>query len=141
MTNGIMKTQKFFRCSHCGNLISNLIDSGVRIVCCGEPMEELVPNTVEASVEKHIPVISKADCGFKVQVGSLPHPMTPEHHISFVYVKNENGGQRHNLSDKPETEFCSCKDKPVAIFAYCNLHGLWMKEIKEEDSGCSCCND
>jgi superoxide reductase len=101
-------------------------------------MEELVPNTVEASSEKHIPVIGKAEaeCGFKVQVGSDAHPMTPEHYIAFIYVQTLNGGQMLNISDKPEAEFCSCKDKPVAVFAYCNLHGLWLADIKAD---CKCC--
>ena len=138
--NNTMKTpQFFFRCNHCGNLIATFINSGVRPVCCGEPMEELLPNTVEASTEKHLPVFSKAECGFTVHVGSDPHPMTPEHHITFVYVRTENGGQWRELGDKPEAEFCACKDRPVALFAYCNLHGLWMTEIQEDC--CCCCNE
>jgi superoxide reductase len=127
--NAMTTTQKFFLCNHCGNLISHLIDSGVGVVCCGEKMEELIPNTFNASVERHTPAVSKTDCGIKVQVGSALHPMTPEHHISFVYVKTDKGGRRFNLGDSPEVEFCTCTETPLAVFAYCNLHGMWMVEL------------
>ena len=79
---------KFFKCRHCGNVIEKVVDSGVPVVCCGEKMEELIPNTVEASGEKHIPVVSVVDdCHIKVEVGSVAHPMLTEHHIAFVYVE------------------------------------------------------
>ncbi len=121
---------KFFKCKHCGNVIVKAVDSGVPVVCCGEKMEELVANTVEASVEKHLPVVTKVDdCAIKVEVGSVAHPMTPEHHIAFIYVETENGGMRINLTDKPEAVFCTCADKPVAVYEYCNLHGLWKTEL------------
>ena len=116
---------KFFRCRHCGNVIHKVVDSKVPVVCCGEQMQELIPNTVDASNEKHVPAITKlSDCKLKVQVGSILHPMLPEHHICFIYVETENGGIRIDLKDKPEaTVYCS--DKPVAVYEYCNLHGLW----------------
>ena len=117
---------KFYKCRHCGNVIEKLVDSTVPVVCCGEKMEELVPNTVEASGEKHIPVVTRPDdCRIKIEVGSVPHPMLPEHHIAFVYVENENGGIRVDLTEKPEAEVCICTGKPVAVYEYCNLHGLW----------------
>ena len=116
---------KFFKCKHCGNVIVKTVDSGVPVVCCGEKMEELVANTVDASQEKHVPVVTKVDeCTIKVEVGSVAHPMAPEHHISFIYVETENGGILANLKDKPEATFCICNDKPVAVYEYCNLHGL-----------------
>jgi superoxide reductase len=122
---------KFFKCNHCGNLIEMINNSGVRVVCCGEKMEEILPNTVEASVEKHLPVITKVDdCTIRVDVGSVAHPMLPEHFIEFIYLETETGVQRIPLSDKPSTEFCICKGKPIAVYAYCNLHGLWKTEIK-----------
>lgn len=125
-----MKTQ-FFICKHCGNVIVKMVDSGVPVVCCGEKMAELTPNTVEASVEKHLPVITMLDeCTMKVEVGSAPHPMTPEHHISFIYVETENGGMRIDLTDKPETVLCVCTAKPIAVYEYCNLHGLWKTMVK-----------
>ena len=121
---------KIFMCRHCGNVIEKVVDSGVAVVCCGEKMEELVPNTVEASGEKHIPVVTRIDeCSIKVEVGSVPHPMLPEHHIAFIYVETEDGGIRINLKDKPEAIVCTCSSKPVAVYEYCNLHGLWKTEL------------
>lgn len=117
---------KFFKCRHCGNVIEKIVDSDVPVVCCGEKMEELVANTVEASVEKHLPVVTRIDdCTIKVEVGSVAHPMLPEHHIAFIYVETENGGIRVNLSDKPEAVICTCSSRPIAVYEYCNLHGLW----------------
>ena len=124
-----MKT-KFFKCQHCGNVIVKTVDSGVPVVCCGEKMEELIPGTVEASVEKHLPVVKRLDeCRIRVEVGSVLHPMQPEHHIAFVYVETEHGGQLRHLSGEPVAEFCSGADKPVAVYEYCNLHGLWKTEL------------
>ena len=100
------------------------------MVCCGVPMKELVPNTVDASNEKHVPVVTKIDdCHIKVEVGSVAHPMLPEHHIAFIYVETENGGHRIDLTDKPEAVFCTCDSKPIAVYEYCNLHGLWKTEL------------
>ena len=119
-------TTKFFKCDHCGNVIVKQVDSGVPVVCCGKQMTELIPNTVDAAQEKHVPVVTRIDdCKIKVEVGSVPHPMTPEHHIAFIYVETEHGGMRIDLTDKPEAVFCTCADKPVAVYEYCNLHGLW----------------
>lgn len=123
-------TVKFYRCRHCGNVIVKFVDSSVPVVCCGEKMQELVAGTAEASLEKHLPVVTKIDdCKIRVDVGSVPHPMTPEHHIAFIYVETENGGIRIDLKDKPEAVFCVCADKPVAVYEYCNLHGLWKTEL------------
>ena len=120
----------FFRCNHCGNLTVKLVDSGVPMVCCGEKMQELTANTTEASVEKHLPVVTKIDdCTLKVEVGSAPHPMLEEHHIVFIYVETEEGGEYVMLNDKPQAEFCTCKHKPVAVYEYCNLHGLWKTQL------------
>ena len=128
---------KFYRCRHCGNVIVKFVDSGVPVVCCGEQMEELSPNTVDASNEKHVPVVRQTEGGkLKVEVGSIPHPMTPEHHIVFIYVEMENGGIRIDLKDKPEAEICACNSKVTAVYEYCNLHGLWKTEVKE----CPKCN-
>ena len=122
---------KFYVCRHCGNLTGMIHDAGVPIICCGEKMEELVPNTVEASGEKHVPQVTVADGIVKVDVGSVAHPMTPEHSIQWVYVKTEKGGQRKNLQpgEVPTVSFSLADDKPVAVYAYCNLHGLWMTEV------------
>ena len=88
---------KFYRCAHCGNVIQKVVDKRVPVVCCGQKMEELIPGTVEASVEKHLPVVTWVDDHtIKVEVGSVAHPMLEEHHIAFVYVETENGGIRIN---------------------------------------------
>ena len=95
-------------------------------------MQELTVNTVDASVEKHMPVVTRVDdCHIKVEGGSVAHPMTEEHHIAFIYVETENGGMRINLphTGKPEAVFCTCADKPVAVYEYCNLHGVWKVEL------------
>ncbi len=121
---------KFYKCNHCGNVIVKVVDAGVPVVCCGEKMVELVPNTVDASGEKHLPVVTVLDNNsIKVEVGSVHHPMLPEHHISFVYVETENGGIQVNLKDKPEAVIYLGEEKAVAVYEYCNLHGLWKTEL------------
>ncbi|MBQ5830291.1 MAG: DNA topoisomerase II, partial [Alistipes sp.] len=125
----IMAT-KFYKCRHCGNVIEKVVDSGVNVVCCGEPMEKLVPNTSDGSGEKHVPVVKHLDdCKIEIKVGSVAHPMTEEHHIAFIYVETEHGGIRIDLKDRPEAVVCICTDRPVAVYEYCNLHGLWMPEL------------
>ena len=122
---------RFYVCRHCGNLVGMINDAGVPIVCCGEKMEALEPNTVEASSEKHLPVVAVEDDVVRVNVGSADHPMLPEHYIQWVYVQTENGGQRKALKPgySPNVTFRLDNDKAVAVYAYCNLHGLWMTEI------------
>lgn len=121
---------QFFKCNHCGNVIIKMVDSKVPIFCCGKKMEELVANTEEASTEKHLPVATKIDdCRLKIEVGSVAHPMLPEHHIAFIYIETENGGMKIDLKDKPEAIFCTCTDKPIAVYEYCNLHGLWKTTL------------
>ena len=124
--------QKFYICKICGNMIGLIEDKGVPMNCCGEEMTELVPNTAEASVEKHLPDVTVSGDSIHVQVGSTPHPMEAEHHISFVYVETERGGQRKCLKvgEEPKLTFSFSGDKPIAVFAYCNLHGMWKTEIK-----------
>lgn len=123
--------QKFFFCKHCGNLIGLVLNKGVPLVCCGEKMTELVANTVEASKEKHIPVAEVNDNIITVSVGSAPHPMEEAHHIDFVYIETKNGGQRKCLKvgAEPKVKFALIDDEAVAVYAYCNLHGLWKADI------------
>ena len=117
---------KFYRCAHCGNVIQKVVDSKVPVVCCGEKMQELIPGTVDASLEKHVPAVSWIDdMTIKVQVGSVLHPMLPEYHIAFIYVETEHGGIRVDLKDEPEAVIFIGSEKPVAVYEYCNLHGLW----------------
>ena len=96
-----------------------------------ENLKSLKANTTDAAVEKHVPVVSVENGMVKVQVGSNPHPMLPEHFIEWVYVQTENGGQRKVLKpgDEPHVTFSLGDDKAVAVYAYCNLHGLWKTEI------------
>lgn len=117
---------KFYQCNQCGNVIMKVVDSNVPVECCGEEMVELEANIEDASVEKHLPIVNRIDsCKVKVEVGSVLHPMIAEHHIVFVYVECEHGGIRVDLKDKPEAVVCTCTDDPIAVYAYCNLHGLW----------------
>ncbi|MEA4894414.1 MAG: desulfoferrodoxin family protein [Oscillospiraceae bacterium] len=123
--------QKFYICKHCGNIIGMIENSGVPVVCCGENMTELVPNTTDASQEKHVPVIKLEGSKVTVNIGSAPHPMTEEHHISWVYILTEKGGQRKILDHTgvPSASFMlTDDDKLVSAFAYCNLHGLWKAD-------------
>ena len=127
-----MSNQKFYICKTCGNLIEKIEDSRVSVVCCGRPMEELVPNTVEASGEKHLPVYTFNNNVLEVKVGSVIHPMLDVHNIMWVYVETENGGQlkRLKVNEEPVASFSFVNDRPVAVYAYCNLHGLWRNDIK-----------
>ena len=123
--------QKFYLCKHCGNMIGLIKDKGVPMLCCGEEMTELIPNTVEASVEKHLPAVTVSSDKISVQIGSVAHPMEEAHHISFVYVETEHGGQRKCMAagSEPALSFSFINDKPIAVYAYCNLHGLWKTDI------------
>jgi superoxide reductase len=122
---------KFFICKHCGNLVGLVLNKGVPLICCGEKMTELVPNTVEASKEKHLPVITKTGNTVKVAVGSIPHPMEAAHYIGFIYLETKNGGQRKTLEigSAPEATFALVDDEAVAAYAYCNLHGMWKTQL------------
>jgi len=122
---------KFFKCELCGNLAVPVIFSGAIPVCCGQTMTELVPNTTEAATEKHIPAVTATENRIDVQVGSVPHPMEERHHIGFVYVQTEQGGQRKALAvgSEPKCAFNFTDDKPVSVLAYCNLHGLWKADL------------
>ncbi|MBF7082508.1 desulfoferrodoxin [Desulfallas sp. Bu1-1] len=150
---------KFFICKHCGNLVVMIEKAGAKIICCDQPMNELVPNTVDTSSEKHLPVITFTG-GFSanaatVSIGNIPHPMTEEHHIEWVYLQTVQGGQfkylavgqdpvvTFALADKDAYSFC---DRPIckmgrehcmfkckrgfAAYAYCNLHGLWKTHMQ-----------
>ena len=124
--------EKFYICRHCGNLIGLIHDAGVPMMCCGQKMDEIVPGTTDAAQEKHVPVISVDGNTVTVEVGSVEHPMLEEHYIQWIYLQTENGGQRISLhpNEAPEATFSIEHDAPVAVFEYCNLHGLWKKEIQ-----------
>jgi superoxide reductase len=127
--------QKFYICKHCGNIIVKIKDSSVPVVCCGEPMSEIVPGVTDAAVEKHVPVWSVENGIVHVKVGSVEHPMLPEHFIEWIHLETENGAQIKHLKpgETPEAVFMLAgSEKPVAAFAYCNLHGLWKAEFHED---------
>ena len=123
--------QKFYICKKCGNLLGLIENKGIPLTCCGEQMHELIPNTEDASNEKHLPDVTVSGDNISVQVGSVLHPMEAEHYISFVYVETEQGGQRKSLKigEDAIVSFSVTKDKPLAVYAYCNLHGLWKTDI------------
>jgi len=128
----MMKEQKFFRCKHCGNMVEVLHDSGVPMICCGEPMQLLVANTTDAATEKHVPVVTVSGDTVTVQVGSVLHPMLEEHHIEFVYLKTTSGIYRRVLAvgEQPVATFKLTEDEQaIEAYEYCNLHGLWKAAV------------
>lgn len=120
--------QKFYICEHCGKIIAVVKESGVSVMCCGQKMKELIPGTTDAAVEKHVPVYTVENNIVKVKVGEVEHPMLPEHYIEWVAIRTKQGNQMKALKpgDKPEICFAICdSDEVEAVYAYCNLHGLW----------------
>jgi len=122
---------KFLMCRICKNIAGMVEEGKGTLSCCGESMNQLVANTVDASKEKHVPVAAVNGNTVTVTVGSAPHPMEAAHYISFIYLETENGGQRKKLEpgDAPTAEFSVINDKPRAAYEYCNLHGLWKVDI------------
>jgi superoxide reductase len=127
----MVKQQNFFLCEVCGNLAGMIHSSGLPMVCCGKPMTELKANSTDAAQEKHVPVVEVKGGQVKVSVGSAAHPMTEQHLITWIYLQTEKGGQRKKLAagEAPEALFSLNDDKAVAVYAYCNLHGLWKTEL------------
>ena len=126
-----MKHQKFYICEHCGNLIGMIYDAGVPMMCCGQKMKKLEAGVAEASHEKHVPVVKVDGNIVNVSVGSVEHPMAEEHNVAWVYLQTDQGGQRKNLEvgKAPIVKFALADEKPIAVYAYCNLHGLWKADI------------
>ncbi len=127
-----MNETKFYICEKCGNLVGMIHSSGVPMVCCGQKMSPLVPGTVDASVEKHLPVAETEKNAVKVAVGSVTHPMSEEHSILWIYLETTEGGHRKCLkpTDAPEAVFVLSEgEAPKAVYAYCNLHGLWKTDL------------
>ena len=126
-----MCENKFYICEHCGNIVGMIHNSGVPMMCCGQKMTKLEAGVVEASVEKHIPVVTVEGNTVRVNVGSVTHPMSEEHHIAWIYLQTNRGGQRKclDVTGAPEVTFALADETPVAVYAYCNLHGLWMAEL------------
>ena len=121
--------QKFLICEHCGNIVAAVKESGVPVVCCGEKMKVIIPGSVEASREKHIPEFVVEGNKVIVTIGSVEHPMVPEHYIEWVSIQTKQGNQRKQLTpgSAPKVCFSLCEGDTVeAVYAYCNLHGLWV---------------
>ena len=127
-----MKKTKFYICPHCRNIAEMVYDTDIPLHCCGDKMEELVAGSVEASTEKHIPEV-KIDQGVvEVNVGSVDHPMVQVHWIEWVQLVTDQGSYRKFLKpgQAPKVSFLLGEEKPLAVYAYCNLHGLWKTELK-----------
>ena len=131
-------TKPIYKCNICGNIVELLYSGGGQLVCCGQPMILLSANTVDASHEKHVPVIEVTDEGVTVMVGSVPHPMEPEHYIEWIEIsRGEGKTMKHYLKpgDKPQVSCkCKCDDtcdcgcnstETITARCYCNIHGLW----------------
>ncbi len=123
---------KFLLCEHCGNLVEMVNDVGAPLYCCNHPMEELTPNTSDGAQEKHVPVVRREGGTLTVELGETAHPMEESHLIEWVVVETEHGCLRRDLhaGDGTTISFpvCDC-DRPVAVYVWCNLHGLWMSKI------------
>ena len=123
---------KFYICPTCGNVIELVEDHGIPVFCCGQKMDELVPNTVEAAVEKHIPVATVENGVLKVSVGEVEHPSIAAHWIPFIAVKAGDLVMRRSIkaTEKPEAIFPLGDFKgEVEVYAWCNLHGMWKSTI------------
>ena len=119
---------KFYQCETCGQIIAIVKKTGGPVMCCGKPMKEIIPGTTDASLEKHVPVYEVKDGKVFVTVGAAAHPMVPEHYIEWVSLQTKSGNQRKALQpgEEPKVCFSICDgDEVEAVYAYCNLHGLW----------------
>ncbi len=119
---------KFYRCMRCGNQIEMIHDAGPNPICCGADMREMIPGSSDGAAEKHVPVVSVEGNTVTVMVGEDPHPMIDAHYIPWVLIETKAGTQRKNLKpgSEPKVSFLLTEgDELVAVYAYCNLHGLW----------------
>lgn len=127
-----MKSTKFYICPHCRNIAEMVYDTDIPLYCCGDKMDELLPGTVEASTEKHIPEVKVGKSVVEVNVGSVDHPMVEVHWIEWVQLVTDQGSYRKFLKpgQAPKVSFLLGEEKPLEVYAYCNLHGLWKTELK-----------
>ncbi len=124
---------KLYRCAHCGNVIFKVVDKGVPVICCGEPMSEMKPNTTDGALEKHVPAVERKPHGsgnmVTVKVGEVAHPMLPEHYITLIAAVDEDTVTLHfpKPGDEPVLKTFTRADK-VEAYEICNLHGYWKGE-------------
>jgi len=120
---------EIYKCNICGNIVEVLHSGKGQLVCCGQPMVLLKENTVDASYEKHVPVVTKEGEGFEVKVGSAPHPMGETHYIEWIEILTDGRVLRQFLKPKDEPKAYFKEDKEdVTAREYCNLHGLWKSK-------------
>jgi superoxide reductase len=117
---------QIYKCEVCGNIVEVLHEGVGELVCCGQPMKLLVANTVDASKEKHVPVIEKTATGVKVKIGGVPHPMEEKHYIEWIEIIADGKAYRQFLKpgDAPEATF-DIKATTIEAREHCNIHGLW----------------
>lgn len=117
---------KIYKCNVCGNIVQVIHAGDGDLVCCDEKMEQLPEQTADSATEKHVPVIEKIANGYKVKVGSVPHPMEEKHYIEWIELIADGKSYRQYLQpgDAPEAVFC-VEAKQVSAREYCNIHGLW----------------
>lgn len=122
------KLNEIYRCAICGNIVEVVHPAGGQLVCCGQPMNLLAENSQDAALEKHVPVVEKVDGGYLVTVGSVEHPMLPEHYIEWIELITPQKVMRQHLTpgSKPQALFLTDATE-VTAREYCNLHGLWKK--------------
>lgn len=122
----MIEKNQIYKCGVCGNIVAVLHVGGGQLVCCGKPMMLLQENTVDAAIEKHVPIIEKTEKGIRVKVGSVAHPMEEKHYIEWIEIIADEKVYRKFLKpgDAPEAEFCVSGESIIAR-EYCNLHGLW----------------
>lgn len=121
---------KFFKCNLCGTIVDKIVNNSDSLMCCGEKMQELVPNSVDAAQEKHVPVYERVEDEIVVKVGSVEHPMTKEHYIMWIAQVSQNRVTRVELYPEQGTETRFPYIPGSTIYAYCNLHGLWKSEVE-----------
>ena len=121
--------RRFYLCKKCGNVVSMSVKGGGSLVCCGEKMEELVPNTVDASAEKHVPQYDVRDDKIVVQVGEIMHPMDEDHYINFVALEYGDTIEIHNFKPGDEPVWVFDYQENATIYEYCNKHGLWKADV------------
>ena len=122
--------KQVYRCTLCGNIVEVMHPAGGTLSCCGQPMELLTENTRDAALEKHVPVIEKIEGGYKVKVGSVEHPMMPEHYIEWIELIADGISYKQFLkpNQEPRATFVT-KASNVTVREYCNLHGLWKASL------------